>query len=423
MKLKITPITFEDLKKIKITHPAPHPDFWRSNINKVIWLSREVKSSSCSIERFEQPREKGKLQIVCELNYDGHQDKIVERSSTRREIEEEIERLSKELKKKNNDDWKLSRQIEKLKDLLKQNSDKQPDDEIKFEVPYSRLGYYIRENNTRKIVMLMRNCIRKDQGQDQPNPQTEEDAWRFLSTYIHELFHAYFDSNLQESSNHIPFIEEPIVEYSMLKSIEEFQKHIPYFQTIDLLKYAEEAVEKKQYNHAISHYGFGYFLWKWEKDGNAPLCDWIDLFRKVKYDIGNSPARDQYEGVFKRGFYPFEHEEYFMNLLHQILINAQGGTVVSSSLPSLQWENIGPKAFAAIDNNVLYLDGAFFSQYKRKIDRHLRKRGMIIKEIVLWEHYVCDTFKRLGNYAKLITSVDSKNYYYKMGIAGNVVDK
>lgn len=324
----------------------------------------------------------------------------------------------------------LENKIEDLKQLLEQNKGEK---NITYKDRYFRLGYYTREgrDNKPEIVLLMGTI--------------KNDETLLISTYIHEMFHAHYDwdwinmfqtnpeqanSTFVESCN-LTYIKEPLTEYAMLKFLKEFVRKNQ--QYADLLDMAVANVRRKQSSSGICHYGFGYYLWKWEQEGNTPLCDWIKCYKEAKFKIKQTSDKDNFDSPFTKGLYPFGNESHYMALLYKILMEANGkqtGSIVDIdkeienkskkiTLPYdfCKWYNLAPNALAAIDitTNTLYLDGAFVGrQFNRKINRFVRDMATNIERVVLWDHFVCDNFNRISSYRNRIVAVSPHNFYYKM---------
>ena len=131
---------------------------------------------------------------------------------------------------------------EKLKDLLEQYKNC---DTIPIDINYTRFGYYTRDgrNHSPEIVLLM--------------GAIGDNKRRLISTYIHEMFHAYYDLCWIEDQNNpiykkkegLTYIEEPLTEYAMLKFLEAFGYE-------DVLEVAQ-GVRRKQFSPGTCHYGFG----------------------------------------------------------------------------------------------------------------------------------------------------------------------
>ena len=232
------------------------------------------------------------------------------------ELKDEIDRLKNE-GNQDLDSWndELDAWTRYLEDLLDQYSDC---DTILIENKYTRCGYYTRDGKSHnpdgkshnpEIVLLMETI-----GNDEK---------RLISTYVHEMFHAYYDLDwINDKKNptfaksdlrYYLYIEEPLTEYAMLKFLEAFG----YEGVHEVAK----SVRKKQLSPGICHYGFGYYLWKWEKDGNKPLCDWINCYKEAKFKISDE---DKKKFALKvKGLYPFGKECDCMKLLCEILTGAK----------------------------------------------------------------------------------------------------
>lgn len=226
-----------------------------------------------------------------------------------RELQNEIDKLKKEKEQEQNqeligdlnnriDDLETGR--DKLKKLLGQKT-------ILIEKKYTRLGYYTRNGKSHnpEIVLLM--------------GAIGDDKQRLISTYVHEMFHAYYDLCWIKGQNNpkykkqvdLTYIEEPLTEYAMLKFLEAFGYE-------DVLEVAQ-GVRRKQFSPGTCHYGFGYYLWKWEKDNPDWHFDWIKCYRDAKFEIRDSKDKSKFEYPFSKGLYPFGKEYESMELLYKIL--------------------------------------------------------------------------------------------------------
>ncbi|MCR4799347.1 MAG: hypothetical protein K5860_02450 [Bacteroidales bacterium] len=189
---------------------------------------------------------------------------------------ETIERANDALFKKMQDttDYNLRNQLERqtkhfqgyselqsLESVLQQHSNKPDDYVVEIECPYHRSGYYTRTGKDAKIVL-------------EYNFGAE-----FFSTYIHEMMHAFYDSErLGSSSNSIEYVEEPLAEYGMLRFLSAFvqgdQEHR------NLLEQAIRMVNEKQYTLGLSHYAFGEYLYQ-----NYSHIEWEKLLLAAKNKV------------------------------------------------------------------------------------------------------------------------------------------
>ena len=97
-------------------------------------------------------------------------------------------------------------ELKHLKKVLEDNRNQPDGYMVEIECPYHRSGYYTRTGNDAKIVL-------------EHKYRNEE----FISTYIHEMMHAFYDSErLGGSSNSIEYVEEPLAEYGMLRFLSAF---------------------------------------------------------------------------------------------------------------------------------------------------------------------------------------------------------
>lgn len=191
-------------------------------------------------------------------------------------------------------------ELEELGSILQQNGGKPDDYVVEITGTLSRLGYYTRKGNDAKIVL-------------EYNFGAE-----FISTYIHEMMHAFYDSDrLGGCPNSIEYVEEPLAEYGMLKFLAAFVQSYPEHKR--LLDDAINIVNEKQYTLGISHYAFGEYLYQ-----NYPHIEWEKLMfnAKNKVDV-NSTEYKSLQAIFQTR--PNKNNwDKAAQLLHDILTKANG---------------------------------------------------------------------------------------------------
>lgn len=134
-------------------------------------------------------------------------------------------------------------------------------------------------------------------------------------TYIHEMFHAYYDWNHETENATIEYIEEALVEYAMLRFVAAFVAANP--QEHRLLDEARWDVRSKLTCPGTAHYGLGAVLF----NSYANAAEWELLYRKAKFCIApQSPTVAQYTGLFSVGSLQDTHTA--VGLLLQILAEA-----------------------------------------------------------------------------------------------------
>lgn len=301
-------------------------------------LTRRSKLSSATIELFEkvdafeypvlQPKYHsfGELHdtLTVEITDNVEDRKFTERMSIAaikariKELEKEksaSEKRNEELREKFNQttDYDLRNQLERqmkgfrgyseleeLEGILQQNGGKPDDYVVEITGTLSRLGYYTRKGNDAKIVLEY------------------SFGAELISTYIHEMMHAFYDSNrLGDSPNSIEFVEEPLAEYGMLKFLDAFVQTYPEHK--HLLEDAINTVNEKQYTLGISHYAFGEYLYQ-----NYPHIEWEKLMldAKNKVDV-NSTEYKSLQAIFQTR--PNKNNwDKAAQLLHDILTKANG---------------------------------------------------------------------------------------------------
>lgn len=139
--------------------------------------------------------------------------------------------------------------------------------------------------------------------------------YAIATTYIHEMFHAYYDWNHETENATIEYIEEALVEYAMLRFVAAFVGENP--QDHRLLDEARWDVRSKLTCPGTAHYGLGAVLF----NSYANAAEWELLYRKAKFCIDpQSPTVAQYTGLFGAGSLQDTHTA--VSLLLQILAEA-----------------------------------------------------------------------------------------------------
>lgn len=134
-------------------------------------------------------------------------------------------------------------------------------------------------------------------------------------TYIHEMFHAYYDWNHETEDATIEYVEEALVEYAMLRFVAAFVGENP--QDRRLFDEARWNVRSKLTCPGTAHYGLGAVLF----NSYANAVEWELLYRKAKFCIDpQSPIVAQYKGLFAAG--SLQDTNMAVGLLLQILAEA-----------------------------------------------------------------------------------------------------
>lgn len=197
-------------------------------------------------------------------------------------------------------------ELRHLKEVLKNNSDYPDSHIVDIEWRHQRRGYYKRHNENAKIV-LEKNI-----------------GYLIAETYIHEMMHAFYDSErLNESPNIIEYVEEPLAEYGMLHFLSAFVQVYP--QHKDILEHAIKEVNSKQYSFGLYHYAFGEYIYQnysLNKRGEPLLWEKLLLDAKNKVDV-NSPEYTSLQAIFQAR--PKKtNQDKAAQLLHDILTKAIG---------------------------------------------------------------------------------------------------
>lgn len=186
---------------------------------------------------------------------------------------------------------KINELIEEIKELLEKNKG-----EEKIEWPLSPMqitGEYIRKkpNEQPKIILYLGVISNKEE---------------LICTYVHEMMHAYYDSDLYDK-----YIEEPLTEFAMLNFMKEYRDG-------NGKNYYNEAckiVEEKKYCRSCCYYGFGHYLHKYHNG-----IPWQKMmFDKKDCDCSKAEYYKSYIEWFQYGQYPFHDEYKYSYYLYSIL--------------------------------------------------------------------------------------------------------
>ena len=191
-------------------------------------------------------------------------------------------------------------ELEHLKEVLEDNSNQPDGYMVEIEWTIHRGGYYTRTGKDAKIVL-----------------EKTFDA-EFISTYIHEMMHAFYDSaKLGNTPNSIEYVEEPLAEYGMLRFLSAFVQGNQ--QHKNLLNQAIRMVNEKKYSFGLYHYAFGEYLYQ-----NYPNIEWEKLLLSAKNKVdANSPEYKSLQAIFQSR--PKKNEQdKAAQLLHDILTKANG---------------------------------------------------------------------------------------------------
>lgn len=269
-----------------------------------------------------------------------------------KELEKENERIYKHnenirnMSRSNRDaNWETklitydySPEISMYEDILKKNSNQPDDYVVEVEWTHHVSGFYTRQMKNAKVVMEL----------DYYYP----DEKLFVTTYIHEMMHAYYDSfRLSASLNVVEYVEEPLAEYGMLHFLSEFVKANP--QQKYLLEYAVEKVKNKQFG--LYHYAFGECLFQ-----NYSNIEWEKLMLDAKNNVDvNSTEYKSLQPILQTRLNK-NNQDKAAQLLYDILTNANG--MASKSIAATNPKKVGPNPKAELV--VKFPDGTVFDDDK-----------------------------------------------------------
>ena len=235
------------------------------------------------------------------------------------ELKDELRRLEKRQeqmprgRKEINRVIKLHTELEILESVLFKNSDKPDDYVVTFDVYTKMTGYYTRSGQDAKVVL-----------------EYNENKMEMASTYVHEMMHAYYDSDrVGQSPNVIEYAEEPLAEFGMLCYMQALSCAYP--EHVWLSRLAHQSVSKKDRCLGLAHYGFGYYLCL-----EFEHLDWIEKMYKAKNKVSTADADYQsLQNIFQSDYlkYPSDRFDYFeysskqfdtAQLLYDLLTKACG---------------------------------------------------------------------------------------------------
>lgn len=240
--------------------------------------------------------------VDVEFNEEEAPENIQEVKITKGELRAQIEKLEQVIKHFENERPKDEGLLENLRNHKERlegycNNKDTDGSIITFHNSYSALGLYIRKTiDARPKVVLYTKAIQK--------AAKPEEADKLLQiVYVHEMMHAFYDHDHSLPNKYIPYIEEPLTEYAMLKFMKTYQSG-------NLEQDAIKHVKEKQTTPAICFYGFGTYLHEEPFTTRFnPGFNWIAAYRETKYQLNESDEQVKtYEEGFRLGCYPWEEE-------------------------------------------------------------------------------------------------------------------
>ncbi len=212
-----------------------------------------------------------------------------------------------------------------------------------YENSYPVLGEYL--SKEKKVVLYVYNI---DDACGEPTYNG------VLSTYIHELFHAYFHyvtEQKQAEYNYIKEIEEAMTEFSTLVFIR-FMKNELSGEWYDIFDWASESIGKKQNKiGALPAYGFGRYLFD-----NIPEDEAFDWINKYAERLGYIDEEDELVKQYKQMIYPCYPTEpgKCLELLRKILFETKNKSIEPRNVKGNLQKNM--KNEAIIDSIICLLN-------------------------------------------------------------------
>lgn len=354
LKLKIRPVTADRLKDVRINPPKRNlsltdlteiykRDFKGDLTQENLQWIKNVQEHDFGDVNIKKIHTKGRIPAYLDENKQYYE---FPTTVSRKELEDYVKRLSDYIKKlkekikefqKKDIEHSIIDEIEELRKKLKNKRSavrrglrrnrgailRIPCRKIRLLGYYTRNGRNSQPDKREPEVVLLMDSIGKDNS-------------LLISTYIHEMFHAYYDldwltlsqKNLDQANLKYPknvdlkYIEEPLTEYAMLKFLEDFAGK-DQDKRNDVLTKVSKSISDKRFKSSNCHYGLGYYLWKWEKNGGKlPNGNWIQNYKNVKSK--ENLLDQEFIAPFKKGLYPFGSELHYMALLYKLIAEADG---------------------------------------------------------------------------------------------------
>jgi len=145
---------------------------------------------------------------------------------------------------------KINCAINRIDRLRDKNRDKKENDPIEIVVEIGILGEYVRyaPKNEPKVILYIK-AIR--------NSHARFSKWLLAQVYVHEMMHAYYDTDFTCEDHYIREVEEPLAELGMLRFMERFDSVVSGISNDALY-----SVKRKQFADGLGVYGFGAYLFE-----------------------------------------------------------------------------------------------------------------------------------------------------------------
>lgn len=270
---------------------------------------------------------------------------------------------------------------------------------------YPLLGEYMPD--TKKVVLYVNNI---DAECDSPTYNG------VLSTYIHELFHAYFHyvtEQKQANYNYIREIEEAMTEFSTLVFLRFMENEYPLeYEWNNISKWALESIGKKQETVGdLPAYGFGRYLYE-----NIPESAAFDWINKYSERLGYIDEEDELVKQYKQMVcpcYPTEPDKC-LELLRKILF-ATKNTLIKPRNVNKNRNNMKNNA---IIESILCLLKGYKDEEKAKQTQNLNDLKYLLNQSIR-QYDIPDGNRHLSVEADKLwkqvmpTTENIMNYHYK----------
>ena len=245
--------------------------------------------------------------------------------------ENEFEELKKKLAKKCSNKEKCGNCYIEKGDCPLLHGWKKEEGGDKYTYSYKILGEYLPD--LKKVVLYVKNI---DDACGKPTYNG------VLSTYIHELFHAYFhyftEHHNKAEYNYIKEVEEAMTEFSTLVFLRVMEKLYDGSEWSEIFEWTMKSIGEKQETVGdLPAYGFGRYLFD-----NIPEDEAFEWINKYAERLGYIDEEDEFVKQYKQMVYPCypSDPDKCLELLRKILFETNNKPIKPSYVKGNCFKNL-----------------------------------------------------------------------------------
>lgn len=234
----------------------------------------------------------------------------------------------------------------------------------------------------------------------------------FGFVYVHEMMHAYYDSLNYRGYPSVTELEEAFAECGMLFLLNELSGCKPLGAVFNA---AYDNVSSKQEPSALSHYGFGLYIYQ-KNRREKMLSEHIERYREISNWINQIPEKEElkiYSDLLRRLYPSHDKTEQLSENCYQVVKRILYSSWqeprqhrVKSTGISIRASHITPDDLWAIHINNATRDVSLFPIFE---SRDIPKMTAYILKFIKWSHMEPYFHARVLDAAKDLTSVDFNN--------------